>query len=363
MELAWKGDAEEACRRLEAWWHGEVLDRVCIKITAPLKPGVVERGPEPTEEELEEWWTDPEQVVGKLEAYLPGCWYGGEAFPVMFPVSIQMPAILANYLGSPLRLVGTETGWCEPIIEDWEHCPELRLNEGNKWYRKSVALLRKAGEAARGKCLVGVPGFNGPGEILAQLRGSERLAIDLVDNPEHVHETMGKINRLWLECWEKMNAIIHEYVEGYLFWMSIWSERPATDLQCDSSIMISNRMFREFFLGHIEQQTEWVERTIYHLDGPGAVRHLESLLELPKLTGVQWVPGAGAAPMSQWMPLLRRIQEAGKLAYVECEPKEVGAILKGLKPAGLLISTHTATVEEGKALLRLVERQAGRRRR
>jgi hypothetical protein len=30
-----------------------------------------------------------------------------------------------------------------------------------------------------------------------------------------------------------------------------------------------------------------VERTIYHLDGPDAIRHLDALLELPALDGIQ----------------------------------------------------------------------------
>ena len=163
-----------------------------------------------------------------------------------------------------------------------------------------------------------------------------------------------------MEYWKNLNDIIREYVAGYIFWMDIWSGVPATDLECDFSIMVSNEMFREFFLPHIEQQTEWVERTIYHLDGPGALRHLDSLLELPKLNGIQWVPGDGAPPMSQWMDVLKHIQEAGKLLYVECADDEVEMILSGLQPEGLLIATKSATVERGREVLKLVERKTGR---
>ncbi len=360
MKLAWKSVAAEAAGWVEAWWRGEVLDRVCLKVDAPRNPGPPKPEPVLSGEALEAFWTDPEQVVGRWVDYLPQWWFGGEAFPVMCPVSVQIPAVLANYLGSPLHFEGTTTGWCEPIIEDWGQCPELRFDEGSPWYRKSVALLRRGGQAAQGKCLLSAPGFNGPGEILAQLRGSERLAMDLMDNPEPVHEALGTINRLWLDYWERMNAIIHEYVPGYLFWMNIWSERPATDLQVDFSIMISNEMFREFFLPHVAQQTEWVERTIYHLDGPGAARHLDSLLELPKLTGIQWVPGAGAPPMSEWMDLLKRVQKAGKLLYIACLPREVEKLVRGLRPEGLLLTTHAKTVQEGEELLRLVAKLTGR---
>ena len=89
------------------------------------------------------------------------------------------------------------------------------------------------------------------------------------------------------------SAICHR-LGGWFFWMRIWSDRPAVDLQSDVSCLVSRELFDEYFLPFIEQQTAWAERTVYHLDGPGAIRHLDSLLALPRLTAIQWVPGAGA---------------------------------------------------------------------
>ena len=46
--MLWKQDSEEAKRRMEAWWHQEVIDRVCIQVTAPRsEPWDVERIPVP----------------------------------------------------------------------------------------------------------------------------------------------------------------------------------------------------------------------------------------------------------------------------------------------------------------------------
>lgn len=133
--------------------------------------------------------------------------------------------------------------------------------------------------------------------------------------------------------------------------MGIWSEAPATDLQCDFSCMISPAMFDDLFLPPLRQQTEWVGRTVYHLDGPNAIRHLDSLLLLPRLSGIQWVPGAGARPMSEWLELLKRILDAGKLLYISCEPNEVEILLKSLPHRGLLLDTRCGSREEADALL------------
>jgi len=134
--------------------------------------------------------------------------------------------------------------------------------------------------------------------------------------------------------------------------MGIWSEHPATDLQSDFSYLISTKMFDEFFLPFIAEQTELVERTIYHLDGPGAVRHLDSLLALPHLDAIQWVPGAGAQPAMEWLPLLKRIQAADKSVFVYCEKTHVKKLVQELNPVGLmLVVEDCSTIDEVDQLL------------
>ena len=328
-----------------------------MRVNAPLES--VEAEPKSEEippEELESYWTDVERVVERHEKGLEKTWWGGESFPVMFPVATGIPAIVAAYLGCPLTFTGAMTGWCAHIIDDWNNCPSLEFDADNEWYQKTVALLRAACERAQGRYYVGIPDLNGPGEILSRLRGPENLAVDLIENPDCVHAALKKINRAWLDAWKGLTEVTHEYLDGYIYWMRIWSEVPSTDLQTDFSIMISSEMFDEFFMPYIEQQTEWVERTIYHLDGPGAARHLNSLLELPKLTGIQWTPGAGAAPMVEWIDLLKRVQAAGKLLFLWCEYDEVETLLSELRPEGLFLVPRCATVEEGQALLKLAEK-------
>jgi len=129
-----------------------------------------------------------------------------------------------------------------------------------------------------------------------------------------------------------------------------------TDLQSDSSCLISPKDFNELILPSIEQQTEWIGRTMYHLDGPDAIRHLDSLLSLPKLSGIQWIPGAGSPPMSEWIPLLKRIQKAGKLQHLICQKGEVRKLLRELEPEGILLDTICGSMKEAIQLISEVRR-------
>jgi hypothetical protein len=201
-----------------------------------------------------------------------------------------------------------------------------------------------------------VPDLNGPTEILARLRGTQRLALDFYDHPKQIKPALAEINRAWYDYWQACVEITHQ-AGGYFFWMGIWSDLPATDLQSDFSYLISKEMFDTYFLPFIAEQTEMVPRTIYHLDGPGAVRHLDSLLDLPRLDGIQWVPGAGAKPAVEWIPLLKKIQAAGKLVYIYCEKTHLRKLLDELNPAGLMIAVDgCSSIDEVQEVLQNVEK-------
>lgn len=360
MKLSTKLDWQAAEERTSAWWEGEIIDRAVIQVTAPRSDrGVsvqdleaLQEGAQIPEGEVTAWFTDPEVVIPRLEQAVDQTFWGGEAFPVVFPVSIRMVAILAAYLGCPYRLHGaSHTAWAEPIIEEWGERPRFSFDPHNEWWRISKQLLEAGAQRAQGRYYVGLPDLNGPSEIMSRLRNPQRLAIDLLENGDPVKEALNEVNVAWLRYWQACVGAIHQWSEGYFYWMGIWSDRPSIDLQSDFSCLISPDMFNEFLLPSIEQQTRWVERTIYHLDGPGAVRHLDALLELPELDGIQWVPGAGAPPMRHWIRLLRRVQAKGKRLVLYCEPDEVETLLAELEPEGVLLNTQCDTMAEAQALL------------
>lgn len=348
MELRGKEDWPQAQQRYEAWWQGEVLDRICIAVHAPKYPL-----PEPTiaPQDLAANWIDPDTVMRRQREVLAATYYGGDAFPILRPVSGGMVAVLAAFLGAPLHILNRQTTYTDPIIADWEQRPTLGFAADNPWWQVVRRLLEAGAAEAPGLGYVSIPDLNGPGEILARLRGTAPLAVDLIDRPDEVLAAMPEINQAWYRYWQACNGVIHRHVGGYVFWMGLWSELPATDLQTDFSIMISKTMFDRFFLPFVEEQTHLVQRTVYHLDGPGAVRHLESLLDLPHLSAIQWVPGAGAPPMSRWLPLLHRIQARGKSLCLNCEPWEVEILAAELEPEGLFLSTNAGSAEEADNLV------------
>jgi hypothetical protein len=52
------------------------------------------------------------------------------------------------------------------------------------------------------------------------------------------------------------------------------------------------------------------------------------LLSIPNLHGIQWIPGAGKPPPSEWPEVLDRIRSAGKLVQVYVTPEEARKIVR-----------------------------------
>ena len=89
----------------------------------------------------------------------------------------------------------------------------------------------------------------------------------------------------------------------------------------------------------------------YHLDSAGALSHLDTLLSIPHLRAIQWVPGAGREEIPQWYELIRHILAGGKLVQVFAKLNEIDNLVKKVGARGLLIHTRVSSPQEAEALL------------
>ena len=128
-------------------------------------------------------------------------------------------------------------------------------------------------------------------------------------------------------------------------------------LQCDLICMMGPKLFRNLILPAIRHETEVLERSIFHLDGPTALRHLDDLLALPRLGAIQWIYGAGNGPASRWIDVYRRVLAAGKSAQICCvDIEDAERIMQALKPKGVWLAVgNEYPLDVAQAFLRRVE--------
>lgn len=351
MLMRYKEDWPEAKKRLEAWWRGEVLDRVCLQVTAPRKDYVPREISRPEEPEVR--WTDPEYIIESNEETFQATFWGGEAFPCLH-VDLG-PGIMAAFLGCE-PVFSEETVWQKSSIIDWNDCRGLEFDSQNRWWRLAKEITRQAVERGKDKYFVTITDLGGAVDVLSHLRGPENLCTDLVLNPGKVKHFRDVLTRLWFRLYDELYQIVQTEREGSSSWLKVWSRGKMYPVQCDFSNLISPEMFVEFCLPELREQAGWLDNTIYHLDGPGELKHLDFILSIPGIDVVQWVPLPDKRRKVQWMPLLKRIQEAGKGINLLVEPDEVEPIMAALSPKGLLLRTECASEEEAKELLKKVEK-------
>ena len=253
-----------------------------------------------------------DQVVDTWDYRLSGCRFAGDAFPAVWPNF--GPGVAAAFLGCELEN-GADTVWFagkgSPLQET-----QLSFVPASRWYGRVQALVQAAMRRWQGQVQVGMTDLGGTLDIIASFRGSEPLLMDLYDVPSEVHRLVDETHEVWWRYFDELDALMRPLNPGYTAWTPILSETPYYMLQCDFAYMIGPDMFREFVVPELTRACRRLKHAFYHLDGIGQLPHLDALLEIPELVGIQWIPGAGQKHVSEWPEVLKRIQEAGKRVQI-----------------------------------------------
>jgi len=97
-------------------------------------------------------------------------------------------------------------------------------------------------------------------------------------------------------------------------------------------------MFEEFGLPVLREEVVPMPHNVFHVDGRGVLKDLDLILSVPEIQAIQWVQGMGHdLPIMQWVPLIRRLQAAGKSVMVDLQVTELEDFIGAMKPEGLLL--------------------------
>ena len=356
MQLLYKEDWEETKQRMLAWWAHENVGRCGLGVTAPRNDAPDLPAP-PEPKTPQDKWYNLDYLSALCERGHARTFYGGEAFPV-WHAGYAGHTSHACFLGCEIE-VDFDTGWIAPhpaLAGDSIDYQALRIDETGRNYQFQLATLRRGAEDAKGKSIPGVGAFGGVGDTLAALRDSQRLLYDVVDRPEEVRAASTYLIEQWCGLYDRFYEITREAAEGSTCWFDLWSPGKFYASQNDFAYMISPRSYREAFLPALQKQLEFLDHSVYHVDGIGNFNHVDMLCELPDLQALQILPGAGKPSPLHYMDVLKKVQAAGKNLHVSLGANEVETALGELSARGLFISTHCETEDEARDLLKKAEK-------
>jgi hypothetical protein len=358
--IMWKSNWEETKQHFIDWWHHDGL--VLGSWGAPEYDGQPHEETEapPKPESIRDRFTNGEQRAIWNHHRLARQFFPADVLPVS-DTHIG-PGDLALLLGSEPGF-SKETVWFNPVFHrdlEPEKLPPLIFDETNPWWQVIEQTLKTAADLARGKYLVGCPDLVENIDILAALREGQNLLLDMIDRPEWVEYKVQEINRVWFEAYQRIYDIIKLDDGSSVFGpFRIWGPGKTAKLQCDASAMFSPAMFERFVTPGLTEQCEWLDFSIYHLDGTQAICHLDNLLHIAPLDAIEWTPQAGLenGGHARWYDLYRQILEAGKsLQVVGVTKEEIVPLLNAIGSKGIYILTWFSNAEEAEEITSMVEK-------
>ena len=337
----WKSNWGQTKQRFIKWWNREGLlvgmygapeTARCLheSVAPPARPAT-----------LEEYYTDAAFRAAQNHYRLSRS---------IFPLDVLPSATTNLGPGSLALLLGARPGfsedtvWFHPCIEqerEPERLPPLRFDPEHPWWRATEAIIRRCAELARGKYLVGCPDLIENVDVLASLRGIETLLMDMIARPEWVEQKVWEVNDVWFAAYDRIYDLIKLEDGSSTFGpFHIWGPGKVAKVQCDASVLFSPKMYRRFVVPALTAQCEWLDHSLYHLDGTQALVHLDALLAIERLDAIEWTPQAGieTGGHQRWHDLYRRVLAAGKSVQVlNVEPDEVMPLLDAIGPKGVYI--------------------------
>ncbi len=331
-----KPDYEESKQRIDAFWDRELIDRPVVQFLLPKPPE--QWVPLPTSDHATSAsrWLDAEYQAELTLATFSNLEFLGDTLPVAFPN--LGPELFSAFYGCPIHFGDFGTSWTDPILEDWADASDLEFDEDDFYLRRLHEITDALLEVGDGKFITGMTDWHPGGDAIAAFRDPANLAMDMILHLDEVEALLVRLEADYFRIYDVFYEKLRAAGQPISTWTTLVCDCKYYVPSNDFSIMISTEMFEDVFLPGIIRECQFLDRSIYHLDGPGALRHLDALLAIEELDALQWVFGAGNEGFHRWVDVYRRTQAAGKGIQVMCTFDEVRQVMDTLDPRGLFLS-------------------------
>ena len=352
----WKSNLEETKQRYINWWnHKGIILNMWEHFQEGVQPHAEITPPAPAKD-LSQKWFDPQWRAEYLDWYVAHSSLKADILPV---ANTQLgPGSLAAILGGVFE-GGEDTIWIHP---NPDFTDEIVFNPEHPNWILHKELLKACKAKANGHYFVGMPDLMEGLDVLAALKGTDRVLLDTVMQPEILEQQMQQINDIYFKVFDELYDIIREGDEMAFCYFSSWAPGKMSKLQSDISTMISQDDYRRFVQPFIREQCQKIDYTLYHLDGVGAMHHLPALLEIEELNAIQWTPGVGEPQggSPKWYDLYKKILAGGK-SVMACwvTLDELKPLLDHIGVDGIHLEMDFHNEKEVEQAVRIVEEYTG----
>ena len=303
-----------AINNYRKWWKGELGRPLLPVIITGADPGrPMPKTPLLSFASCADLSIPPEAVIDRIDYELSTYEFYGDSFPWVKMHDFG-PGVGAAFLGAVLEN-DNNTVWFHPPKKTPIEELHLSYDENNIWLRRIKDIYHAGMKKWGDRVCMAMTDIGGGMDILASFLGTEGLLYETIDHPKEVLRLCREITELWLRFFRELGEIIQGQ-RVFSDWSSRLSEKPTYMLQCDFSYMIGPQTFRDYVHEDLSGISAALDDPFYHLDGIGELVHLDQLLTIDGIKGIQWIPGSGEPETRDWSELFGKISAAGKKIMV-----------------------------------------------
>jgi hypothetical protein len=273
-----------------------------------------------------------------------------------FPaLSVNMGyGVHSAYFSGQEVVIGDETSWTQPCINDWRDIGKLKMDENNFWYKKVLEIAGYYVDWQDGG--YAVSGFSnaGPGDMSNALRGNA-VFYDIYDEPEQVHRLMDRCADavIWLE--KSLHALTGD-VNGGSVTANCWFPGRVPYLSADFNDLCPAWVFETWDYKYMQKIIDAFDGAFVHHHAKGVHIH-GSIARLNKLRllEISWDPN-----MPRPVDMLPEIYElnGGVPLMIRCHARDVYKHIDGLLASRTVLMLNIDNLDEGREVMRFIRKHS-----
>ena len=270
-------------------------------------------------------------------------------------------------LGCPVMYSPSGGFWAETCAGELDSLAVAPPLE-SPWTRKLLEIMQALVEHSRGRYSVAPTLMRGPSDMMAALRGTGQLPLDLLDAPGAARRLAGRCADTWLEIGKAQLALIPESAHGYLAGdaaLRTWAPDKILWLQEDAMAVLSPDLYREFFLPLDRRIAAAVPCVAFHLHG-SALWAVDALVEVEDLDVIELNFEDAACDVDGTFAGWKKIRARKPLViwrkYADDFPVWLDRVLAEIPAPGVSIQVSTANEAEARQAVAVFQEKTNKER-
>ncbi|MFZ4545090.1 MAG: hypothetical protein ACOYOA_13635, partial [Saprospiraceae bacterium] len=189
-------------------------------------------------------------------------------------------------------------------------------------------------------------------------RGTNDLCMDLMMDPENAQKLFDLSTIHFLDVYNEYDSILKKHNMPSATWMNIPVPNGRMHIpSADFSFMISPEDYEQYGLPILKEEVKTMTHNVFHVDGLGVAKHIDTILSVPEVRCIQWVQGmADDYPIMQHLDFIRYVQSRNRGIIVDLAKEDLNEYMEKMSPKNTFLWIATESEEEEMAIMKKVEK-------